>query len=221
LEGVWSELRNEVKAEEERNGRTYLLEKEVQRTKAQVDHYRRRVQELEGLLEREKAERGKAAMEARGMMAHLEKRLAKEQEDRASQLHFQHGSASVPYCWRTLADLPQKAAEEALTHRQHSEATSDRRLFELQQQIDAALQTISRTESTFRAREEQLLIQAKQREEDLHRQAREKEREWKGRLEEADFAHRALKEGGARLARELERRGRALDDLERRAKGFV
>lgn len=84
LEGVWTDLRAEVGQEEERRGKMYLLEKEVQRTKAKVDIYRRKVEEMEGMLAREKSERGRAAAEARGMVAHLEKRLAKEQEDRVS-----------------------------------------------------------------------------------------------------------------------------------------
>lgn len=84
LEGVWTALRAEVGQEEQRRGKMYLLEKEVQRTKAKVDIYRRKVEEMEGMLAREKSERGRAAAEARGMVAHLEKRLAKEQEDRVS-----------------------------------------------------------------------------------------------------------------------------------------
>jgi hypothetical protein len=91
LEGVWTDLRAEVGLEEEQRGRMYLLEKEVQRTKAKVDIYRRKVEEMEGMLAREKSERGRAAAEARGMVAHLEKRLAKEQEDRV-------GRATAPFC---------------------------------------------------------------------------------------------------------------------------
>lgn len=72
---------------------------------------------------------------------------------------------------------------------QSMEQSADRRVFELQQGLDSARQEIAR-----------MTGEAK---------------ELRSKLDEAEFAHRALKEGGARLARELADKERKVDELEK------
>ncbi|ORX33423.1 hypothetical protein BD324DRAFT_639730 [Kockovaella imperatae] len=69
------------------------------------------------------------------------------------------------------------------------EHSSDKSIFDLRQQLDMAQQEEAR--------------------------AKEEMESMRGRLDEAEFAHRALKEGGARLARDLGEKERRIIELEK------
>ena len=67
------------------------------------------------------------------------------------------------------------------------EQNADRRVFQLTQDLDQARQEIARVKG--------------------------EKAELRSQLDEAEFAHRALKEGGARLARELAEREKKMEDM--------
>ena len=115
-----------------------------------------------------RADIARTAGESQGMIAHLEGALAKERAQ-ASALRSQ------------VTDLTQRY--------HHIEESSDRRVFELQQDLDGARQEVARVKGEVAG--------------------------LKGKLDEAEFAHKSLKEGVARLARELEEREKRLEELEK------
>lgn len=102
------------------------------------------------------------------MIAHLEGNLVKE---------------------KALSATLRTEVNELARRNHYMEQTADRRVFELQQDLDLARQETAKAKGDVA--------------------------EMRGRLDEADFAHRALKEGGARLARELAERERKVEELEK------
>ena len=120
-------------------------------------------------LRKVRTDSGRAAQEAQGMISHLESVIAKE---------------------RTISMALKTQVDELSKRNDHLVQSSDRRVFQLQQDLDLARQETAKVKSEFA--------------------------ELRGRLDEAEFAHRALKEGGARLARELADKERKVDELERK-----
>ena len=143
---------------------TELAEQEKEREKKKHDDAlaaaRRDIEEYRASLKSARADKGRAATEAQGLIAHLEKRL-EEEKSVSAQLHH------------SISEIKRES--------RRVEETSDMMLFELQQRLDQAQQEKARAE--------------------------EEKEALRVRLEEAEFTHRALKESGARLQRELESRG--------------
>jgi chromosome segregation ATPase len=141
---------------------------ERRRNNVDLAETQRQVDGLRDELRKSRSDAARAAVEAQGMVDHLEATLAKE---------------------RGLAATLKTEVNDLTRRHNYLEQSADRRVFELTQELDVARQ------ETARAKGEMV--------------------EMRGMLDEADFAHRALKEGGARLVRELAERERKVEELEK------
>jgi len=145
---------------------------ERRRTQIEIGESERMMLELREENRKLRGDGAKAVGESQGIIAHLEGSLAKERAQ-ASALRAQ------------IMELTQRC--------QYIEQSTDRRVFELQQDLDGSRQEVARVKGEVAG--------------------------LRGKLDEAEFAHKSLKEGGARLARELGEKEKRLEELERERRG--
>lgn len=168
LDYVRTRLEAERHTSDQSKAAVLQLLEERRRTNVEIGETQRQIDELRDELRRIKNDSGRAAHESQGMIAHLEANLVKE---------------------KALSATLRTEVNELARRNHYMEQTADRRVFELQQNLDEARQ------ETAKAKAELDRVRV--------------------RLDEADFAHRALKEGGAKLARELAEREKKVEELEK------
>jgi len=131
--------------------------------------------------------------ETERILSDLREELRRHQTDRAEKDDRNRGI--VAHLEGTLAKERAQAAAlrtqvTELTQKfQYIEQSTDRRVFELQQHVDGAQQEVAKAKAEVAG--------------------------LRGKLDEAEFAHKSLKEGGARLARTLVERETRLEELEK------